>query len=74
MALDKAQATKRSVKKVIDELEKESEEEAKAFDEEINNCKPRQLRPTASEQHEEKKLLLRREEINQQHKEGGHES
>lgn len=74
VALDKAQETKRSVKIMIDELEKESEEEVKAFDEQINNCKPRQLRPTVSEQHEEKKLSLRLEEMNQQHKEGGHES
>lgn len=74
MALDKAQATKRSVKTVIDELEKKSEKEAKAFDAEINNCKPRQLRPTVSEQHEETKLSLRLEEMNQQHQEGGHEN
>lgn len=75
VALSKAQGTKESVKSMIDELEKESEEEAKAFDEEVNNCKPRYLRPTAAEQHEEKKLLLRREDVNQQHhKEGGHES
>ena len=74
VALTKAQEMKSSVKFMIVELEKESETEAKAFYEKANNCKPCYLRPTAAEQHEEKKLLLRREDINQQHKEGGHES
>lgn len=73
-ALAKAQETKKSIKLQIDELEKEAEAEAKVFDAEVNNCKPRYLRPTAAEQNEEKKLLLRRDDMNQQHKEGGHES
>ena len=73
-ALAKAQETKKSIKLQIDELEKEAEAEAKAFDEEVKNCKPRYLRPTAAEQNEEKKLLLRRDDMNQQHKEGGNES
>lgn len=72
--LAKAQETKRSVKLQIDELEKESEAEANSFDEQVNNCRPRYLRPTAAEQNEEKKLLLRREDMNQQHKEGGYEN
>ena len=73
-ALAKAQETKKSVKLLIDELEEEAEAEEKAFDEEVNNCKPRYLRPTAAEQNEEKKLLLRLDDMNQQRKEGGHES
>ena len=73
-ALAKAQETKKSIKLQNDELEKEAEAEAKAFDEEVKNCKPRYLRPTAAEQNEEKKLLLRRDDMNQQHKEGGNES
>ena len=73
-ALTKAHETKKSVKLLIDELEKEAETEAKAFDEEVNNCKPRYRRPTATEQNEEKKLLLLREDINQKHKENAHES
>ena len=73
-ALAKAQETKKSIKLLIDELEKEAEAEAKAFDEEVNNCKPRYLRPTTAEQNEEKKLLLLREDINQKHKENAHES
>ena len=73
-ALANAKETKSSIESMIDELMKESEAEAKAFDEEIHNCKPRHLRPTSAEQHEEKKLLLRRVEMSQQHKEGGHES
>ena len=64
-ALAKAQETKESIKFQIDELEKEAETEAKAFDEEVNNCKPRYLRPTAAEQKEEKKLLLLRDDMNQ---------
>ena len=72
--LAKAQETKRSVKLQIDELEKESEAEANSFDEQVNNCRPRYLCPTAAEQNEEKKLLLRREDMNQQHKEGGYEN
>lgn len=73
-ALAKAQGTKKSVKLLIDELEKEAETEAKVFAEEVNNCKPRYLRPTTAEQNEEKKLLLRRDDMNQQHKEDSHES
>lgn len=73
-ALTKAQEVKKSIKLQINKLEKEDEAEAKAFDEEVNNCKPRYLRPTVEEQNEEKKLLLRRDDMNQQHKEGGNES
>lgn len=73
-ALAKAQEAKKSIKLQIDKLEKEAEAEAKAFDEEVNNCKPRYIRPTPEEQNEEKKLLLRRDDMNQQHKEGGNES
>ena len=73
-ALAKAQETKSSVISMIDDLEKELEAEAKTYNDEVNNCKPRYLRPTAAEQLEEKKLLLRHKDINQQHKEGGHES
>ena len=73
-ALDKAQETNKSIKLQIDELEKEAEAEAKAFDEEVSNCKPRYLRPTVEEQNEEKKLLLRRDDMNKQDKEGGNEA
>ncbi len=73
-ALAKAREAKKSIKLQIDKLEKEAEAEEKAFDEEVNNCKPRYLRPTTAEQNEEKKLLLRRDDMNQQCKEGGHES
>ena len=73
-ALAKTQEAKKFIKLQIDKLEKEAEAETKVFDEEVNNCKPRYLRPTAEEQNEEKKLLLRRDDMNQQHKEGGNES
>lgn len=73
-ALTKAQETKKSAKLLVEELEKEAEAEAKAFEENLNNCKPRYLRPTAAEQNEEKKLLLLLDDMNQQHKERGYES
>ena len=73
-ALTTAKKTKAAVVSMINELEDESESETKAFNEQLENCKPRYLRPTGEEQREEKKLLLRREEIQQQHEEGGHES
>ena len=71
-ALIKAQTAKRSVKLKIEELEEESEAEANEFNETINNYKPRYLRPTGAELREEKKLLLRREDIKKQ-RGGGHE-
>lgn len=73
-ALATAKKTKAAVVSMINELEDESESETKAFSEQLENCKPRYLRPTGEEQREEKKLLLRFEEIQQQHEEGGHES
>ena len=73
-ALATAKKTKAAVVSMINELEDELESETKAFNEQLENCRPRYLRPTGEEQREEKKLLLRREEIQQQHEEGGHES
>lgn len=70
----KAKEDKKAVEFKINELEKEMDAELESFHTQVANCKPRYLRPTSEEQREEKKLLLRREEINLQRKEGGHES
>ena len=72
-ALVKAKEDKKMVESKIAELEKELATEIEYFNNQVANCKPRYLRPTGEEQREEKKLLLRRDEINQQRKEGGHE-
>lgn len=74
VALSKAQEIKQSIELMIDDLEKAAADEAKSFDAELNNCKPRYLRPTAAEQCEERRLLLLREDMNQRHKEGGYEN
>lgn len=72
--LAQEEETKRTIISMITELKKESDLETSDFAEKTQKCKPRYLRPTSEEQREEKKLSLRLEEINQQHKEGGHES
>ena len=61
------------IEKQIDELESEIKAEAKSYEEKLSNCHPHPLRPTAEEQHEERKLTLRMIEIEQQKEETGHE-
>lgn len=67
--LAKERETRETIQSKIRAWKDESENETKDFNEKINNCKPRYLRPDEKEQQEEKKLSLRLDEINHQQKE-----
>ena len=56
----------------IEEARKKISELDKQHDKDLRRCRPRALRPTASESKEEKKLLYRKAEIEKRRKEGGH--
>ena len=57
---------KSSIVAMITELENDAASETKLFQERLENCKPQYSRPTADEQREENKLMLRQEEIKSQ--------
>ena len=58
--------SKESIVSAIDALKDEIKAEATNYSNQIEKCKPRYLRPTAEEECEEKKLMLRQKEIDQQ--------
>ena len=57
--------TKESIATEIDNINGEIKAETANYNDQIRSCKPRYLRPTAEEEHEEKLLMLRQKEIDQ---------
>ena len=57
--------TKESIATEIDTINGEIKAETTNYNKQIRSCKPRYLRPTAEEEHEEKLLMLRQKEIDQ---------
>lgn len=57
--------TKESITTEIDTINGEIKAETTNYNDQIRSCKPRYLRPTAEEEHEEKLLMLRQKEIDQ---------
>ena len=71
-SFSKAEAEKKAISSRISALQGETKEENDSFQISIKQCRPNYLRPTSEEILEEKKLLARRNEIEQQRNGGGY--